>query len=74
MITVVYLSLFKAIWRPSDLPMTKNVTSDDLHDLKNLSFINHVESYIKQKLMSTVVDTLIFRPFGGHLISLSPRM
>ena len=35
MITVVDLLLFKAIWRPFDLAMTKNVTSDDLNDLKN---------------------------------------
>ena len=40
--------------------MTKNVTSDDLHDLKNQSFINQVESYIKQKQIITVVDTFIF--------------
>ena len=35
MITEVDLSLINAIWRPSDLAITKNVTSDDLHDLKN---------------------------------------
>ena len=35
MITEVDTLLFYAIWRSFDLAMTKNVTSDDPHDLKN---------------------------------------
>ena len=40
---VAHLSTFKIIWRSFDLPMTENVTSDDLHDDKNECFIANIE-------------------------------
>ena len=43
MTPVVNLYTFKNIQRSFDLRKTDNVTSDDLHDFKNQSYLNYIE-------------------------------
>ena len=43
MTPVVDLYTFKNIRRSFDLRKTDNVTSDDLDDLKNQSYLNHIK-------------------------------
>ena len=43
MTPVFHLYKLKNLPRAFDLCMNRNVTSDDLHDLKNYSFLNHIK-------------------------------